>query len=884
MGPHGSSPCSVVVGDRAPRHGGSAAWAGRRARPAARRRPRQPHRPDRPARRVRAAGTSSTSSHYRTGRSATSPTSAIVVGAPCLIGCPRAARHRLSTAARGPAARPQARPRTGVQRPWLTSAPCPVPTASRASASTPRSPGSSASPAPRPPSWPPPARSRSTAAPVGKSDRVHGRRAGSRSSCPPPPRAGRRSSPSRCPGMRDRPRRRRHRRRRQAGRRRRAPERPAGPARPSSAGSPPPATASRPRAPPSARASCTGSTSAPRGLMVVAKTRARLHRAQARVQGAHGRQDLPRARAGPPRPAARHHRRARSAGTPATTTSSPSIADGKPTRHPLRGPRGVPRGLAARDPPGDRPHPPDPRALRRAAPPLRRRPHLRRRPDARRAARARPGSGCTPCGSASSTPAPGERVDVRAASYPEDLAARARALRGAETRRAAAPTAGVRHGPRGDVGRDAAGVATRPRRDGVHPTLDSRRCPTSAATTRSCTCTCTPSTPCSTAPPGIDDLFAEAARHGHAGPRDHRPRLRLRRLRLLEEGHRSTGVKPIIGVEAYVTPGTHRTDQTRVQLGRAAARDDVSGGGAYTHMTLLAENNRGHAQPVPDVLAGLAWRATTASRRHGPRAARRPTARASSPPPAARPARSRPGCGSGSTTRRVEAAAEFRDIFGNGELLRELMDHGLDIERRVHEGPAAARQATSSLPLVATNDLHYTTRRGRQGARGAAVRAVRLDPGRPEPVQVRRRRLLPQVRRARCAHLWRELPEACDNTLLIAERCEVVLHRGRGPVHAALPLPEGENEAVLVRQGGRDAACTQRYPGGIPDDVRKQADYETEVIIAHGLPRLLPRRRRLHQLGQGQRHPGRPGPWLRRRLDGAPTPCASPTSTRCSTA
>ncbi len=35
--------------------------------------------------------------------------------------------------------------------------------------------------------------------------------------------------------------------------------------------------------------------------------------------------------------------------------------------------------------------------------------------------------------------------------------------------------------------------------------------------------------------------------------------------------------------------------------------------------------------------------------------------------------------------------------------------------------------------------------------------------------------------------LWRELPEACDNTLLIAERCDVVVHRGRGPLHAAVP-------------------------------------------------------------------------------------------------
>jgi len=54
------------------------------------------------------------------------------------------------------------------------------------------------------------------------------------------------------------------------------------------------------------------------------------------------------------------------------------------------------------------------------------------------------------------------------------------------------------------------------------------------------------------------------------------------------------GVKPIIGTEAYITPGTHRSDKTRVRWGNQSQQgDDVSGSGAYTHMTMLAENNEG---------------------------------------------------------------------------------------------------------------------------------------------------------------------------------------------------------------------------------------------------------------------------------------------------
>ena len=54
------------------------------------------------------------------------------------------------------------------------------------------------------------------------------------------------------------------------------------------------------------------------------------------------------------------------------------------------------------------------------------------------------------------------------------------------------------------------------------------------------------------------------------------------------------GIKPIIGVEAYVTPGTSRFDQTRVRFGeKGQESDDVSARGAYTHLTMWAKNNEG---------------------------------------------------------------------------------------------------------------------------------------------------------------------------------------------------------------------------------------------------------------------------------------------------
>ena len=55
---------------------------------------------------------------------------------------------------------------------------------------------------------------------------------------------------------------------------------------------------------------------------------------------------------------------------------------------------------------------------------------------------------------------------------------------------------------------------------------------------------------------------------------------------------KANGIKPIIGIEAYLSPGTPRTERTRVQWG-VGGEDDVSGGGAFTHLTMFAETTEG---------------------------------------------------------------------------------------------------------------------------------------------------------------------------------------------------------------------------------------------------------------------------------------------------
>ena len=227
---------------------------------------------------------------------------------------------------------------------------------------------------------------------------------------------------------------------------------------------------------------------------------------------------------------------------------------------------------------------------------------------------------------------------------------------------------------------------------------------------------------------------------------------------------RAAGVKPIIGIEAYLAPGTHRTDKTRVRWADGG-EDDVSGGGAYTHMTMLADDHRGHAQPVPALQPGQP-RGLLLQAADGPRAA------ADATPRADRDHRLPVGRGAD----RCCGMGRYDDAQALGGGVPRHLRRGQLLLRA--DGPrprhrAAARRPTcsgsprsSTCRCVATNDLHYTSPGGRRGARGPALRAVRRDAGRPEPLQVRRRRLLPQDARARCASCGASCPEACDNTLL----------------------------------------------------------------------------------------------------------------------
>ncbi len=289
------------------------------------------------------------------------------------------------------------------------------------------------------------------------------------------------------------------------------------------------------------------------------------------------------------------------------------------------------------------------------------------------------------------------------------------------------------------------------------------------------------------------------------------------------------GIKPIIGTEAYLTPGTHRTDKTRIRWGNGGG-DDVSGAGAYTHMTLLSETTEGMHN-----LFRLSSKASIEGYYFKPRMDRELLNEYGKGLIATT------GCPSGEIQTRlrlgqydeaVKAASDFRDIFGKENFFCEIMDHGLEIERRIM-GDLIKLSKQLDLKLVATNDLHYT--HAHDATSHAALLCVQSGSTLSDPNRFKfdaDEFYLKSAQEMR--QLFRDYPDACDNTLLIAERCEVAFDTNANYM-PRYPVPEGETEATWFEKEV-EAGLKERYPGGISQEVRERADYEVGVIKSMGFP------------------------------------------------
>jgi DNA polymerase III subunit alpha len=291
---------------------------------------------------------------------------------------------------------------------------------------------------------------------------------------------------------------------------------------------------------------------------------------------------------------------------------------------------------------------------------------------------------------------------------------------------------------------------------------------------------------------------------------------------------KAAGVKPIIGMEGYLAPGS-RFERKRVALGGAGGADE-NAGEMYTHMTLLAENTAGMHN-----LFKLSSLASLEGYYYKPRMDRELLATY------AKGIIATTGCPSGEVNRLLQhgqyeaakqAASDYRDIFGRDNFFCELMDHGIDIERR-HRDDLIRLARELSLPLLATNDLHYTYAKDWQAHEVllcVQTGKTMADPNRFKFGEGQLYLKTPREMR----EVWAELPEACDNTLLIAERVQVEFNEGAN-LMPQFPVPVGESEdSWLVKEV--EIGLHKRFPLGVPDAHRAQANYELGVICQMGFP------------------------------------------------
>ncbi len=274
---------------------------------------------------------------------------------------------------------------------------------------------------------------------------------------------------------------------------------------------------------------------------------------------------------------------------------------------------------------------------------------------------------------------------------------------------------------------------------------------------------------------------------------------------------REVGVKPIIGCEVYVAPGS-RFD-----------RETVSGEDRYYHLVLLAENDQGYHNLMKIVSKGF-----VDGFYYKPRVDYEVLETYHEGLICLS------ACLAGEVPRYLErgmyeeakkAAGKYRDIFGDGNFFLELQDHGIPAQKTVNQG-LIRMSREMGIPLVATNDIHYTFAEDevphdillciQTGKKVSDENRMRYEGGQYYCKS-----------QEQMAELFPYAPEALENTHRIAERCNVEIEFGVTKL-PRFDVPEGyDSWGYLTRlcQEGLE----RRYPEA-DDALKERLEYELGVI------------------------------------------------------
>ena len=275
---------------------------------------------------------------------------------------------------------------------------------------------------------------------------------------------------------------------------------------------------------------------------------------------------------------------------------------------------------------------------------------------------------------------------------------------------------------------------------------------------------------------------------------------------------RKAGVKPIVGMEAYVTRGK-RQERTR----------DTS-----HHLVLLARDEEGFHNLMR--LSSLAY---LEGFYYKPRVDHEILAKyagglmALSACPKGEIATD---LIEGDEERAYRTAMMYRDMFGAESYALEIQNHGLPIEEKIR-ARVAALSGRTGIPLVATNDCHYLRHDHAQAH--DVLLCIQTGKNIDDPNRLRYETDQVYFKSAEeMKALFAEHPEAIRNTIAIAERCNLQMSFGK-PLLPGFPLPAG---AASAEQYLRDLAWSEiegRY-AEISEAIRQRFEYELDVICRMG--------------------------------------------------
>ncbi|MBM3549861.1 MAG: DNA polymerase III subunit alpha [Alphaproteobacteria bacterium] len=182
----------------------------------------------------------------------------------------------------------------------------------------------------------------------------------------------------------------------------------------------------------------------------------------------------------------------------------------------------------------------------------------------------------------------------------------------------------------------------------------------------------------------------------------------------------------------------------------------------------------------------------------------------------------------------ARAAIERLMALFPGRLYVELMRQGHDDEAAI-EGPLLDLAYALDLPIVATNEIFFAEAakaEAHDALLSIAAGTVLADPERPRKGPEHRFKSAEEMRK-----LFADLPEACDNTLVIARRCAFMPSKQK-PILPAFPTAEGRTEKEELRAqsvAGLDARLAALgVSGDAVKPYRDRLDFELDVITQMG--------------------------------------------------